>query len=227
MKHRPRAHQREAIQDVVGGFQSHDRGQLIMACGTGKTLTALWVAELMKVRLTVVFLPSISLLLQYALSWRDNHSMADYHALCVCSDTSLSRGSVDDLGVASLSDSGFAVTTDSGDIECFMRGDGSRVVFCTYQSACVIAATQTESDVPTFDLAICDEAHRCAGDISSPFAIVLDGKRIRADRRLFATATPKDMNARRKSSPNFIGMDNEAVFGPRFHTLPFRKAIDC
>ncbi|WP_227461506.1 DEAD/DEAH box helicase [Cupriavidus pauculus] len=226
MKHVPRAHQREAIQEVVDGFQSHERGQLIMACGTGKTLTALWVAEATKVKLTVVFLPSISLLLQYALSWRDNHSMADYDALCVCSDMSLSRGSVDDLGVASLSDSGFVVTTDSGDIERFMRGSGSRVVFCTYQSACVIAATQTGTDVPNFDLAICDEAHRCAGDITSPFAIVLDAKKIRADRRLFATATPKDMNARRKSSPNVIGMDNEAVFGPRFHTLPFRKAID-
>ena len=36
---KPRDHQREAIRDVVKGFKSTDRGQLIMACGTGKTLT--------------------------------------------------------------------------------------------------------------------------------------------------------------------------------------------
>ena len=40
-----RPHQATAIEAVVNGFQDHDRGRLIMACGTGKTLTALWIAE--------------------------------------------------------------------------------------------------------------------------------------------------------------------------------------
>jgi predicted helicase len=35
---RPKPHQREAINTVVKGFDRNDRGQLIMACGTGKTL---------------------------------------------------------------------------------------------------------------------------------------------------------------------------------------------
>jgi predicted helicase len=38
---RPRKHQTEAITQVLKGFESADRGQLVMACGTGKTLTAL------------------------------------------------------------------------------------------------------------------------------------------------------------------------------------------
>ena len=38
---KPRPHQAKAIRDVVKGFQDHRRGQLIMACGTGKTLTSL------------------------------------------------------------------------------------------------------------------------------------------------------------------------------------------
>ena len=46
----PRPHQENAIQDVIHGFKSHDRGQMIMACGTGKTLTGLWVAEEMRSR---------------------------------------------------------------------------------------------------------------------------------------------------------------------------------
>ena len=43
-----RPHQDIAIKDVVEGFKDADRGQLIMACGTGKTFTALWIKEQMK-----------------------------------------------------------------------------------------------------------------------------------------------------------------------------------
>jgi len=37
----PRPHQVTAIDKTLAGFQIHDRGKLIMACGTGKTFTAL------------------------------------------------------------------------------------------------------------------------------------------------------------------------------------------
>jgi len=43
--HKLRQHQKAALDDVVNGFRRHDRGKLIMACGTGKTLTALHIAE--------------------------------------------------------------------------------------------------------------------------------------------------------------------------------------
>ena len=42
---KPRPHQQEAIDKAVEGFKTHDRGKLIMACGTGKTFTALRLAE--------------------------------------------------------------------------------------------------------------------------------------------------------------------------------------
>ena len=45
-----RRHQVTAIEAVVKGYRDHDRGRLIMACGTGKTLTALWIAETQAVR---------------------------------------------------------------------------------------------------------------------------------------------------------------------------------
>ncbi|MDA8030017.1 MAG: DEAD/DEAH box helicase family protein, partial [Alphaproteobacteria bacterium] len=38
-------HQAEALTSVMEGFKDADRGQLIMACGTGKTRTALAIAE--------------------------------------------------------------------------------------------------------------------------------------------------------------------------------------
>jgi predicted helicase len=37
---RLRPHQRQAVRDLHRGFATHDRGQLVMACGTGKTLVA-------------------------------------------------------------------------------------------------------------------------------------------------------------------------------------------
>jgi len=40
-----RPHQEEALQAVVGGLKEADRGKLIMACGTGKTFTALRIAD--------------------------------------------------------------------------------------------------------------------------------------------------------------------------------------
>jgi len=58
----PRPHQEEALAAVVAGFEAHDRGQLIMACGTGKTLVGLWAAEALAATRSLVLLPSLSLL---------------------------------------------------------------------------------------------------------------------------------------------------------------------
>mgnify|MGYP002652779839 CR=1 FL=1 len=41
----PRPYQLQAMAAVKEGFESHDRGKLIMACGTGKTFTSLRLAE--------------------------------------------------------------------------------------------------------------------------------------------------------------------------------------
>ncbi|WP_181925916.1 DEAD/DEAH box helicase family protein, partial [Cupriavidus taiwanensis] len=213
MKLAPRPHQHEAIIDVLQGFKDHDRGQLIMACGTGKTLTALWIAEAMRARLTVVFLPSIALVEQFALSWRANVAdLSGFDALCVCSDENISRSEqVDDIGVDSLQKYGLAVTTESTEVCRFIGLSGPRVVFSTYHSARVIAAAQSLADTQAFDLMVCDEAHRCAGDARSPFAVVLDGSRIRARKRLFVTATPRVRGTSTQDSvkpAGIVDMDN-------------------
>ena len=44
-KKSPRPHQIEAIEKVSEGLKTADRGQVLMACGTGKTLTSLWIKE--------------------------------------------------------------------------------------------------------------------------------------------------------------------------------------
>ena len=43
-----RPYQQEAIAAVVNGLKSDDRGQLIMACGTGKTIVPVLLSKLLK-----------------------------------------------------------------------------------------------------------------------------------------------------------------------------------
>ncbi len=69
---RPRPHQREAMNAVVKGFVRGDRGQLIMACGTGKTLAALFIHEKLAAERTLVLVPSLSLLAQTLREWTAN-----------------------------------------------------------------------------------------------------------------------------------------------------------
>jgi predicted helicase len=53
----PDPHQTRAIDDVVAKFGGHYRGQLIMACGTGKTFTTLWIKEALATQTTLVLVP--------------------------------------------------------------------------------------------------------------------------------------------------------------------------
>ena len=41
----PFPYQQEAMDAVCTGWETHDRGQLILPCGTGKTAVTLWIAE--------------------------------------------------------------------------------------------------------------------------------------------------------------------------------------
>lgn len=105
------------------------------------------------------------------------------------------------------------------------------MVFSTYQSSPVVAAAQEVAHVPTFDVVVADEAHRCAGPVSSDFTTVLNGKRIRARKRLFMTATPRFFTGRirreaSESDLELASMDDEDTFGPVLHSLDFAQAID-
>ncbi|HRA45557.1 MAG TPA: DEAD/DEAH box helicase family protein, partial [Phycicoccus sp.] len=70
-----RPHQSAAKDAAVTGLATHDRGQLIMACGTGKTFTSLKIAEQLATdnkakATTVLFLvPSIQLVNQTFREW--------------------------------------------------------------------------------------------------------------------------------------------------------------
>ena len=226
-----RPHQATAIKAVVKGFRDQDRGRLIMACGTSKTLTALWIAERLQSSLTLVLVPSLSLVQQNLAEW-GRHSMQDFDTLVVCSDESVVQRN-EDTALQSTADLGVKVTTKPAEIQQFLDQYRKRpaVVFATYQSSDRIAAAQA-GITKNFDLAICDEAHRLAGHAEGLFATVLDDKKIKASKRLFMTATPryfKEHVKQRAAELEFelVSMDDEHVFGPEFHVLTFHEAISA
>ena len=161
----PRPHQIEAVENVISGFGAAARGQLVMACGTGKTFVCLWVKERLKAKKTLVLLPSLGLLSQTLNEWtfaaRDK-----FDALCVCSDQTVNRRDEDEA-ISLVSDLPFPVSSDPKEIVNFLKRNNDQVIFSTYQSSPLIAQAQKNNEVPHFDLVIADEAHRVAGKSDS------------------------------------------------------------
>ena len=224
-KPKPEPHQEEAISAVKEALKDNDRGQLIMACGTGKTFTTLWIKEALNADSTLVLLPSLSLLSQTMREWAWAGN-TEFEILNVCSDKSVGRQTED----MSVNDAPFPVTSDPNEIADFLKKKAPKVVFCTYQSSPLITEAQSVADDFTFDLAVADEAHRCAGKADAGFATILDGNKIRATKRLFTTATPRYFGKSIQSKAEgrgieVVGMDDESIFGPVVHQLTFGEAI--
>jgi predicted helicase len=234
-----RPHQTLALAKVCDGFQNHARGKLIMACGTGKTLTSLRIAENVVAPggSVLLLVPSISLLSQTLKEWTAEAEVP-LRPFAVCSDTKVGkRTEREDI---SLYDLVLPATTDAAKL--YARITGSRggatekilVIFCTYQSLPVIAAAQ-EKGLPEFDLIICDEAHRSTGvtlaeEDESNFVRVHDQDYVTGAKRLYMTATPRIYDDRSKSqahegSAALTSMDNETLYGPEFHRLGFGEAV--
>ncbi len=224
----PREHQIEARSAVVQGLQTAERGQLIMACGTGKTYVTMWIKEALKAQRTLVLVPSLGLLSQLLRKWTFAAAVP-FEWLCVCSDQTVTKGHDD--AIHSVGDLDVDVTSDADEVKRFLSGAGNRVVFSTYQSSSVIAAAQADANIPAFDLAVADEAHRCAGKVGSDFTTILDNAQIRSTKRLFATATPRTYSSNVKKAAEdrgveVVGMDDAEQFGEVLYVLPFGKAIE-
>ena len=188
-------HQKEAFNDVENGFEDSDRGKLIMACGTGKTFTGLRIAERIAGSggRALYLVPSIGLFSQAMREWAEQQGVR-HRYIGICSDESAGKNT-EDVPIQELE---IPVTTEPSKIsEALQETDdeGMTVVFCTYHSLPLVEKAQ-EDGAPAFELILCDEAHRTTGidapgDNTSPFVLVHDGERIRAEKRLYMTATPQ------------------------------------
>ena len=159
-------HQVKAVAAVRAGFEKTDRGKLIMACGTGKTFTALRIAEEHAgAGKSVLFLaPSIALVAQSLKEWTAECDVP-IRPFAVCSDATAGKpiegenATPHDLVVPPTTDP--VALTDAGVHN--LSADEMTVVFSTYQSIQVVADMQAATG-HTFDLVVCDEApHRGGG----------------------------------------------------------------
>lgn len=246
---KPRPHQRPAIEAVVKGFESADRGKLIMAPGTGKTYTSLVIAERMaekkKGTFKVLYLvPSIQLLSQSLRSWTaDSKYREEMITFAVCSDRKVTKkikGDNEFEDIASA-DIGFPPTTDYKKLlERQQIIDSSKhqskflVVFSTYQSIDVIIEAQ-KNGFYEFDLVICDEAHRTTGATeigkeASAFVKVHSNENIKTRKRLYQTATPRIYGeaAKKKAEEMSVviaDMNDKEIYGEEFYRLGFGEAV--
>lgn len=245
----PRFHQIPAIEAVVNGFKTMDRGKLIMAPGTGKTYTSMVIAENMATEkegtYRVLYLvPSIQLLSQSLRSWTSDSKYRDnMDTFAVCSDKKVTKkttaNEVDDIASVDL---GYPATTDykkllerQKHIDLKNNQNKFLVVFSTYQSIDVIIEAQ-KNGFYEFDLVICDEAHRTtgvtdSGKEESPFVKVHSNDNIKAFKRLYQTATPRvyGEDAKQKADEMSVvisDMNDVDIYGKEFYRIGFGDAVN-
>ena len=251
-RHTPKPFQDEAVRRVLDGLKDHDRGRLVLPCGTGKSVVSLWIAE----RLAgsggrVLYLvPSIALMNQTMREWAQQRNPDTPHRyIGVCSDTRAGHTAED----APLVELAMPVTTDPQRIATQLASEDSEamtVVFCTYQSLSLIADAQAEGGLfgtaPEFDLVLCDEAHRTTGieDTAAPktprsakrtitpYSFIHAPDAVRAIKRLYMTATPRiyteavRSRVEDKGSFDVYSMDDPVVYGPEMYRMSFGEAVE-
>ena len=241
----PRDHQVRARSAVMSGFEEHDRGTMVMACGTGKTFTALTIAREFVEKeggtARILFaVPSLALLKQTLDDWAAEADGA-FTAWAVCSDTKVSSSARNDTAEESAVDLPIPATTDGQRLADSLYAnnatEGLQVVFATYQSIEVIHRAQeiAGDEWRDFDLIICDEAHRTTGatltgEDESAFTKIHSNEFIRRAKTLYMTATPRIFaeNAKNRASEKdaiLTSMDDQETYGPVFFRLGFGQAV--
>ena len=243
-------HQQKAINKTHEYFKTHERGKLIMACGTGKTFTSLKIAEneTNNQGLVLFLVPSIALLGQTLRSWCQQSSQP-IHAVCICSDAQVSKQETkNDDSSTSVLDLALPASTDTDFIVRQLnhlhqtKQNGMTVVFSTYQSIEVIAKAQerllqrTNKEYGVFDLIICDEAHRTTGvtlkgEDESAFVKVHDNTFLQAKHRIYMTATPRlyTGDTKKKAEENdaiLCSMDDPKLYGEEIYKIGFGEAVE-
>jgi superfamily II DNA or RNA helicase len=228
----PLPFQKEAATAIKKHLKDGGRAQVVMACGSGKTYTTLLAMEALGSKRVLVLAPTLLLVKQLRDEWMRERTNT-WATLAVCSDIGTSEG--DDSTQLSPGEIGSKPTTDPAEIAVFLKSKGPYVVFGTYASSARIATAQKKAGVPAFDLAVADEAHRIAGAVGKADKderaqrVVLDENGIRAERRLFATATPRVYGGDKKQDGEEVvleSMDDPTRFGEEVYKLTFQQAVD-
>ncbi|CAE8621562.1 unnamed protein product [Polarella glacialis] len=233
-----RPHQQEAHDKVVQALGEAGRATIVMPPGSGKTLVGLRVAETLTQNAAgcaiLVLVPSLILLDQVMRDWVNNTcwDMGSFQLLPVGSGQHIAEFDEDSLSIdphTMLE----RPTTDPGLIQEFLSRGGRKLVFCTYHSALEVQKAAVASRV-RFAFAIFDEAHHCTQQHES-----LNDRRMFTtavaedfpiDRRLFMTATPRQVGAvigkgETEQRQEMFAMSDPSKFGEIVHRLRMSEAI--
>lgn len=214
-----------------------------MACGTGKTFTALKIAEMsVPDGGQVLFLvPSISLISQTLGEWSAQQERP-LSLFAVCSDpkVGIKKNEEEDISAHDLKCPAHTNARRLVKEISLMRTKEKKnvtVIFSTYQSIEVIHDAQ-QLGLPEFDLVVCDEAHRTTGveqieldaKIASCFVAIHNADYIKAKKRLYMTATPRIYDDASKgkakdANAQVYSMDDATLYGKELHRLDFSEAV--
>lgn len=226
----PHDYQQDAIEAVVNHFKDNERGQLILPCGAGKTLTSLWIKEKLQAKNTLVLVPSLALLRQIKSNWNEAYN-TKFIRLNVCSEKDIDADIDNDIAVIHTYEIPGNVTSDKNLVASFLQRPENKVVFSTYQSLQVVVdALQVVPDFQ-FDLIIADEAHKTAGfEDLNKFTLVHNKEKVRGVKRLYMTATPRiaspELKAKHTGRITFLkDMSNPKVYGKEAYRMTFGTAI--
>lgn len=230
MSTQPHVLQRHALHHLHEHLGTSGRGVIVMPCGSGKTLLGRWFAEQIAARITVVFVPSLALVPQTVLAYREGAAWK-HQTMIVCSDPTSGRAvALDDLDLPEWARESVTASTSARVVQDFLAGGGpGRVIVSTYHSAPRVAAALQHA-CATVDLVVCDEAHRLTGQPRREFRSVLDDDALPARRRVFLTATPveaaawaADTDTDDVAAP--LSLDDEDLFGPTIYRATFADAV--
>lgn len=238
MANAPRDYQIAAITQWHAAIASGGtRASLILPTGTGKTVVAAHLLpEGDRIRVAF-FVPTVVLLQQTCR--RLLQVRPDLHIVRVCSRTATDITNDPTSAYTEDQVAGRAhidVTTDPDTIAQALQLERPVAIIATYASSPAVAEAATATGT-TFDLSICDEAHRTAGAPTKAWALPVRDE-FPARHRLFATATARTITVPDTpaataamteigwDSADVISMDAPEIYGPHINTLTFREAID-
>ena len=221
----PKEHQEKAIKDAVSYFSksANTRGKLIFPCGSGKSLTGLWITQALKSKTTLIAVPSLSLIKQTLEVYISQMTALNVPVkwLCICSDEGIGK---DEDIVIYTENIGVPCQTDPVYIEQWLiKNKGENIiVFTTYQSGRIIAEISKNLAI-SFDVGIFDEAHKTVGSDKKLFSHLLLEENISISKRIFMTATERFYQG---SDDSIISMNNTSIYGEVFTQMSFKEAIE-
>jgi superfamily II DNA or RNA helicase len=219
-----RFHQVEAVNAAVNHFinNKNSRGKLIMPCGTGKSLTAWFIAKEIQTKHIIIAVPSLSLVKQVLTTWT-RECLAINQTIdwaCVCSDETVANEEI----ISNKQELGVPCFTDVESIKNWLLKptNGIKLTLTTYQSSHRLSNAALAANYQA-DLTIFDEAHKTVGEKDKSFARLIHDNKLNSTYRIFMTATERYYVGK---NDDILSMDDESKYGNTFYSMSFRRAID-